>query len=87
MVSRFRRFNVKIRKSEKRLLTKLTNIKIHTTKVLDYNNYVDLCTIDGELKTIQYEKSKEPNIFSLKKEFSGDQIQSVMDSFSGSNAQ
>lgn len=59
------------------------SVQIHHTEMLDYKNFVDLCTVNGEVRTIHYVKVKEPNEFRAIQDLAGDQVQTVRDEFQG----
>lgn len=57
-------------------------LEIIKTNVLDYETYVDLVKIDGEIKTQVMKKvSGTKNIFELDKDYQGDKIQEITEEF------
>ena len=54
-------------------------LSIYKTHVLDYNNYVDLVSINGVTRTQLLTKQQEPNIFRLLEDLEGNQFEDVIE--------
>lgn len=55
----------------------MTTIQFVGTKLIDYTHYIDVCIVDGKLKTFLLHKTAEPNIFSTLKEEDGDTRETI----------
>lgn len=53
------------------------------THIIDEKRYIDVCVLNGVVKTQLYEKIEEPNIFSMKKEIDGDDINKLLGEIDG----
>lgn len=50
------------------------NVEFVGTKSIDFENYVDLISIDGKLWTYHMTKVEEPNVFGVKEKKEGNHI-------------
>jgi hypothetical protein len=53
------------------------HVQFVKTRVVDANNYVDLLSIDGQLKTMWLTKIDEPNVFQFTKVEEGDTFDTI----------
>jgi len=62
-------------------------LSIYRTHVLDYNNYVDLSSINGVTRTQLFTKQHDPNVFRLLEDLEGDQFDEVIERWMNKNEQ
>lgn len=48
------------------------HVEFVKTKLVDYETYIDVCKVDGQLKTFLMKKAEEPNVFKAIKTEDGD---------------